>query len=144
MRLWLRTAILMVFSSVLLAPAGATAFSTSGALPLEFLHAGPVGGPADVHQIVDRKGRQVLLRGVNVDGLADYYRSDLRISYPIAPARYAGGACPRDDRSVEGVVVCERDFAQMRRLGYDAIRLNLSWSLLEPAPGRVDRRYLDR
>ena len=136
--------LVMVFSSVLLAPAGATAFSTSGALPLEFLHAGPVGGPADVHQSVDGKGRQVLLRGVNVDGLVDYYRSDLRVSYPIAPARYAGGACPRDDRSVEGVVVCERDFAQMRRLGYDAIRLNLSWSLLEPAPGRIDRRYLDR
>lgn len=86
----------------------------------------------------------MLLRGVNVDGLVDYFRPDLKVSYPIAPARYAGGACPRDDPSVEGVVTCERDFIQMRALGYDAIRLNLSWSLLEPAPGRIDRRYLDR
>ena len=42
-------------------------------------------------------------------------------------------------RSVEGVPLCRRDFAQMRPLGYDAIRLNLSWSLLEPAPGHIDQ-----
>jgi endoglycosylceramidase len=42
------------------------------------------------------------------------------------------------------VRVCDFDFAQMRPLGYDAIRLNLSWSLLEPQPGRIDSRYLDR
>jgi endoglycosylceramidase len=93
---------------------------------------------------LDGSGRQVLLRGVNVDGLADYYRPDLRTSYPIDPARYARGACPSDDPSVEGVVLCERDFAQMHKLGYDAVRLNLSWSLLEPSPGRIDRRYLER
>jgi endoglycosylceramidase len=159
MRSWPRTAILaMAFSSVLLASSGATALSspraaptsrgaalsTSPAAPLEFLHAGAVGGPAAVRQIVDGEGRQVLLRGVNVDGLVDYFRTDLRVSYPIGPARYARGACPPDDPRVEGVVVCERDFSQMRRLGYDAIRLNLSWSLLEPAPGRIDTRYLDR
>jgi endoglycosylceramidase len=103
-----------------------------------------VGGPARVRQIVDSSGRQVLLRGVNVDGLVDYYRPDLRASYPIAPARYAHGACPADNPTVEGVVLCERDFAQMRRLGYDAVRLNLSWSLLEPAPGRISHQYLDR
>ena len=145
MRSWLRTAVLViVFSSVLLAPGGVTALSTFRAPGLEFLHVGSAGGPAGVHQIVDGQGRQVLLRGVNVDGLVDYYRPDLRVSYPIASARYAGGACPQDDPSVEGVVLCERDFGQMRRLGYDEIRLNVSWSLLEPAPGRIDRSYLNR
>lgn len=97
-----------------------------------------------MHQITDGRGRQVLLRGVNVDGLVDYWRSDLRVSYPTDPARYARGACPRDDPRVEGVVVCRRDFAQMRVLGYNAIRLNLSWSLLEPSPGHIDRRYINR
>ena len=109
-----------------------------------FLRVGRIGGPSGVHQIVDARGRQVLLRGVNVDGLVDYYRPDLRISYPIDPARYARGACPADDPRVEGVVLCMRDFRQMRALGYDAIRLNLSWSLLEPNPGRIDGRYIDR
>jgi endoglycosylceramidase len=32
----------------------------------------------------------------------------------------------------------------MHQLGYGAVRLNLSWSLLEPSPGRIDRRHLDR
>src|SRR3989442_12205293 len=32
----------------------------------------------------------------------------------------------------------------MRPLGYDAVRLNLSWSLLEPQPGRIDLAYMDR
>jgi endoglycosylceramidase len=32
----------------------------------------------------------------------------------------------------------------MRGLGYDVVRLNLSWSLLEPQPGQISRRYLDR
>jgi endoglycosylceramidase len=32
----------------------------------------------------------------------------------------------------------------MRGLGYSAVRLQLSWSLLEPQPGEIDQRYLDR
>ncbi|HEX8977605.1 MAG TPA: cellulase family glycosylhydrolase [Solirubrobacteraceae bacterium] len=127
--------------SPLAMPSGAAALSSSSP---GFLHAGPVGGPARIHQIYDAHGRQVLLRGVNVDGLVDYYRPDLRRSYPIDPTRYARGACPRNDPSVEGVVLCRRDFTQMRPLGYDSIRLNVSWSLLEPSPGHIDGRYINR
>src|SRR5919199_4656869 len=32
----------------------------------------------------------------------------------------------------------------MRKLGYDAVRLNLSWSLLEPRPGHINATYMDR
>jgi hypothetical protein len=32
----------------------------------------------------------------------------------------------------------------MHALGFDVLRLALSWSLLEPRPGRYDQRYLDR
>lgn len=130
-------------ATLALAPA-ASAQRAAPAHGPSFLRVGAVGGPAKVRQIVDARGRQVLLRGVNVDGLVDYYRPDLRTPYPVAPARYAHGACPADDPTVEGVVLCERDFEQIRRLGYDAIRLNLSWSLIEPSPGRIDRQYLDR
>src|SRR5438132_1556222 len=68
----------------------------------------------------------------------------LRPPYPTDPARYAHGRCPADNRRVEGVVTCRFDFDQMRPLGYDVIRLNLSWSLLEPQPGKIDAAYMNR
>jgi endoglycosylceramidase len=143
MRVGLRTfAVGAVLLGVLAMPSGGTALTAPPSLG--FLHVGAVGGSEHVRQITDGHGRQVLLRGVNVDGLVDYFRRDLRTSYPVDPARYVRGACPRDDPSVEGVVLCQRDFTQMRALGYDAIRLNLSWSLLEPSPGHIDGRYIDR
>ena len=111
---------------------------------LSFLHVGAVGGPAGLAQVLDASGRQVLLRGVNVDGLVDYFRPDLHPPYPTDPAAYQGGACPADDPTVEGVMVCDFDFPQMRPLGFDNVRLNVSWSLLEPQPGHIDGRYLDR
>jgi len=111
---------------------------------IELLKVGPVSGPTGLRQIVDQHGRQVLLRGMNVDGLVDYYQPSLRPPYPSSQALYSHHRCPADDPAVEGVVLCWFDFWQMRPLGYDAIRLNLSWSLLEPAPGRIDPTYLDR
>jgi endoglycosylceramidase len=42
------------------------------------------------------------------------------------------------------VPICWFDLPQMRRLGYDNIRLNVSWSLLEPTPGHIDRHYIAR
>jgi endoglycosylceramidase len=145
MRIWMRVATAVAALLIALGTcAGASALTPAASPQLQYLHVGGVGGVSAVRQIVDAHGRQVLLRGVNVDGLVDYWRPDLRISYPIDPARYANGACPRDDPRVEGAVLCRRDFAQMRPLGYDAIRLNLSWSLLEPSPGRIDRTYIDR
>src|SRR5206468_4997256 len=92
-------------------------------------------------------------KGVNVDGIVDYWDADerhppapekLRPPYPTGPRRYAHGRCPPDNPRVEGVVTCRFDFGQMRGLGYDVVRLNLSWSLLEPRPGVVDAAYLDR
>jgi endoglycosylceramidase len=142
MRLGARpAAIIALLLGVLAAPTGAAAREPSS---LQFLHVGRVGGPEHVRQILDANNRQVLLRGVNVDGLVDYWRPDLRVSYPINPARYVHGACPRNDPSVEGVVLCRRDFSQMRSLGYDVIRLNLSWSLLEPSPDHISRSYVNR
>jgi endoglycosylceramidase len=109
-----------------------------------FLHVGAAGGPASLPQIIDSNGRQVLLKGVNADGLVDYFRPDLKTPYPTAPASYANGGCPPDDTTVEGVDICQYDFSQLGPLGYDVIRLNISWSLLEPTPGIIDKTYLNR
>ena len=36
------------------------------------------------------------------------------------------------------------DFAQIRELGFDLIRLGISWSALEPTPGAIQTEYLER
>jgi endoglycosylceramidase len=75
-------------------------------------------------RIVDDLGRTVVLRGVNVNGLGDYYQED-----PNLPAT---------------LPLTEPDVASIAAHGFDVIRLILSWSAIEPAPGHIDRGYLDR
>src|SRR5438270_4039023 len=139
--------LLMGLGLALGAPSAGIAFArppAEPARPLDFLRVGAPGGPSGLAQVVDGAGRQVLLKGVNVDGLVDYFRTDLRTSYPVDPAAYANGACPPDDPKVEGVMVCDFDFPQMHPLGFNVVRLNISWSLLEPAPGQISQTYLAR
>jgi endoglycosylceramidase len=124
------------------APRSSTHHVRSLRRPLEFLHSSR--SAHGLAQIKDASGRSVLLRGVNIDGLVDYYKPSLRAPYPSKPSAYRHGRCPRDDRHVEGVPICRFDFTQMRRLGYDNVRLNVSWSMLEPRPGHIDRRYIAR
>ena len=111
--------------------------------PLSFLHVGRTGSDG-LRQIVDSRGRTVLLRGVNIDGLVDYWKPSLRPPYPSSPSAYRGHRCAPDDPAVEGVPICWFDLPEMRRLGYDNIRLNVSWSLLEPTPGHISERYINR
>src|SRR5260370_21087252 len=40
--------------------------------------------------------------------------------------------------------LCQDDLDAMARLGFNSIRLPISWSLLEPERGRFDSTYLDR
>src|SRR5438445_10642253 len=138
-------ALALVAGSSAFGPAVSSSQATSTQLPsASFLHVGAVGGPAALPQILDSGGRAVLLKGVNADGLVDYFRPDLIPPYPTSPVSYSGGACPPDDTTVEGVDICQYDFSQLSPLGYDAIRLNVSWSLLEPTPGKIDHSYLER
>nr|WP_233267127.1 cellulase family glycosylhydrolase [Tomitella fengzijianii] len=74
--------------------------------------------------ITDVDGRAVLLRGANFNKLAEYAQND-----PPLPT-----VVPMDGT----------EFARMARLGFNVVRLNLSWSALEPAPGAFDQAYVDR
>jgi endoglycosylceramidase len=73
-------------------------------------------------RIADAGGRQVLLRGVDVDALGDYYQQYAQ--YPaVEPLR-------------------ANDYREMAGLGFNVVRLVLSWSSLEPTPGAFNLAYV--
>jgi endoglycosylceramidase len=115
--------------------------------PLPWLHVEHPAG--DRPFVADQQGRYRILRGVVAAGLIDFWsgadRSQARPApfYPIDPAAYAG-RCPANYSVIRVPPLCEEDFRQMRELGFDVVKLGLSWSLLEPSPGRYDGTYLDR
>jgi Cellulase (glycosyl hydrolase family 5) len=71
--------------------------------------------------LADGSGRWLFLRGVAVTGLIQY-ASDYHENPPLTPA----------------------DGAEIAALGFDYIRLPISWSMLEPAPGRFSTAYLSQ
>ncbi|ANJ28089.1 glycoside hydrolase family 5 protein [Agromyces aureus] len=98
------------------APAGASATDRAAAsVPVDVLR-------VEAGRIADGEGRQVLLRGVNVNQLVDFYqpRSEVPATRPLT----------------------EADFADMATYGFNVVRLNLSWSALEPERGELDAEYL--
>ncbi len=75
-------------------------------------------------RIVDDRGRQVLLRGSNLNALGEYAQADPEVE-PTAP-------------------VTDEDWDAMAANGFSVVRLIMSWSLLEPERGAIDQDYLDR
>ena len=116
--------------------------------PLPWLH---VEHPArGVPLIAGDDGRPAVLRGVVAAGLVDYWsgsdRSELTPAahWPTDPAAYANGRCPANDITIWIPPLCESDLAEMHRLNVQLLRLAISWSLLEPEPGRYSTQYLER
>ena len=136
----------LVSLAVRLTPPPAVASGApSGSLP--WLHvAHPEGGPP---YIADHQGRLVLLHGAIPGGLIDYWsgtdpsRTNPPPFFPIDPAAY-NGRCPNNYAVIGVPPLCQEDLAQMAALGFNSIRLPLSWSLLEPERGRFSQTYVDR
>jgi endoglycosylceramidase len=94
--------------------------SSGESVDLPALHAAP--DPERGGRIVDDRGREVLLRGVNVNALAEYWQgTGFATTFPFT----------------------EDDARRMAAVGWSAVRLLLSWSRVEPAPGVYDEGYLD-
>jgi endoglycosylceramidase len=77
----------------------------------------------DHARITDYHGRELMLRGMNVNQLGDYYKLN---SHPPASPLHAS------------------DFREMRRLGFNTVRLLVHWSLLEPRPGALSEAYVKK
>jgi endoglycosylceramidase len=82
----------------------------------------PLSASAD-RRIVDDLGRDVLLRGVNITSLGEYWQGD-----PLDPP-----TLPTTDA----------DWDAMAARGVSVIRLVIHWSRIEPLRGQMDESYLD-
>jgi len=89
--------------------------------PLPALRAVP--DPENVGQIVDARGREVLLRGVNFNTHVEYWQYD--------PERFTNYPFTEEDADL------------MAAMGWTMVRVLMSWSRVEPEPGVYDDAYLD-
>ena len=107
-------------SATLLTPTAAHAAPRTTDGPMPRLHA--THGPKAA--IRDQHGAQVLLRGVNVNQLGEYFQAD-----PALPPT---------------VPLTKDDFHDIAKLGFNSVRLIVSWSRLEPSAGAYNTAYVEQ
>jgi hypothetical protein len=118
--------------------------STSSGSPAWLHVAHPPGG---LPFIADDQGRMVLLHGAIPASLLDFGSNahpDGPPIYPIDAAAYANGQCPANSTLSRYPPLCQADIENMAALGFNSVRLPISWSLLEPERGQFSQSYLDR
>ncbi len=102
------------------APAPAQVADPAGSSSLSRLHATKGAHPG----IFDQRHARVLLSGVNVNGLGEYFQANADFA-PTVP-------------------LGSEDFEQIATLGFNSVRLIVSWSRLEPTRGAYDTAYVDQ
>ena len=128
---------LLVSLAVMLAPAPQSTAGPQGALP--WLHvAHPTGATP---YIADDQGRMVILHGATPAGLIEFGPGTAPV-YPLDPAAYADGNCPA--QSGKYWPLCRSDLEAMARLGFNSVRVPISWSVLEPTRGAFSQALVDR
>ena len=83
----------------------------------------PLLQTSDDRRIVDSRGRDVLLRGANVNSLGEYWQGVPGLD-PTLP-------------------VTDADWDRMAGQGFSVVRLLITWSRVEPTRGVIDDGYLD-
>ncbi|GAA1393322.1 hypothetical protein GCM10009662_01490 [Catellatospora coxensis] len=106
------------------APAPRPVAPVAAAEGMQRLHLLPAPDTGGLPVIGDVTGRQVILRGVNVNQLIDYHLRD-----PAIPATEP---------------LTDADFAQIAAMGFNVVRLGMSWSRLQPRRGEFDQAYLQQ
>jgi endoglycosylceramidase len=104
------------------APGAATALAAPAAAVTDVVELRPLTTSTD-QRIVDDLGRDVLLRGANVNSLGEYWQG-----VPTLPTTIA---------------VTDADWAAMAANGMSVVRLLVTWSRIEPQRGQIDQAYLD-
>jgi endoglycosylceramidase len=120
-------------------PAPPASRGPTGALP--WLHVEHRAGA--IPYIADEQDRMVFLHGATPASLLEFGPGNAP-AYPLEPNAYEDGKCPENKASSKYPPLCQADLAQMARLGFNLMRLPLSWSLLEPQRSSFDQTYLDR
>ena len=165
---FLRTAALVGAAAVgavlFVAPGAASGATGAGVPALTFLHVvTPTSGHDVTPYLADAAGRQVLLHGAAAVGMEDVAYPGANggpALFPVARSAY-DGRCPKASALIPQPPLCEvqaarpafaqsiapgagDDFAQMRALGFNVVRLVLNWSQLEPTAGTYSTTYLNR
>ncbi len=144
--------------------AGATASPLARIPALTFLHVvTPASGSDTTPYLADAAGRQILLHGSAAVGMEDVAYPGANggpAIFPITPSAY-DARCPKASALIPQPPLCDvqaartafaqstaagsgDDFAQMRALGFNVVRLVLNWSQLEPTAGAYSATYLNR
>jgi len=130
---------LLVSLATRITPAPSATAAPQGALP--WLHVAHPGSA--IPYIADDQGRMVLLHGAIPASLLEFGPSSGSF-YPLDPAAYADRQCPHNSPLTRYPPLCQADLEGMAAMGFNSVRLPLSWSLLEPERGQFNTLYLDR